>query len=112
MGGWVQTHLEWPEEQVEFSGFDVHREATDKQCPDLGTETTVVRAKLTEEQRMTALPSGRNQNSSRAEGRTQDFLSLLWRLRQVSTQSFTALNFSKPSSGHFSFSGFTLQVSQ
>lgn len=57
MGGWVQTHLEWPEEQVEFSGFDVHREATDKQCPDLGTETTVVRAKLTEEQRMTALPS-------------------------------------------------------
>lgn len=38
MGGWAQTHLEWPEEQVEFSGFNVHREATDEQCPDLKTE--------------------------------------------------------------------------
>lgn len=48
-GGWVQTHLEWPEEKVEFSGFNVHREAADEQCPDLGTETTVVRASLTED---------------------------------------------------------------
>lgn len=46
--GWAQTHLEWPEQQVEFSGFNVHREATDEQCPDLGTETTEVRARLTE----------------------------------------------------------------
>jgi hypothetical protein len=44
--GWVLTHLEWPEEQVKFSGFNVHGEATDEQCPDLGTETTVVRARL------------------------------------------------------------------
>ena len=48
MDGWAQTHLERPEEQIEFSGFNVHREATDEQCPDLGTETTEVRARLTE----------------------------------------------------------------
>lgn len=36
MGGWVQTHFERPEEQVEFSGFNIHREPTDEQCPDLG----------------------------------------------------------------------------
>lgn len=45
-GGQVLTHLEWPEEQVEFSGFNVHREAADEQRPDLGTETIVVRARL------------------------------------------------------------------
>lgn len=27
--------LEWPEEQVKFSRFNIYREATDKQCPDL-----------------------------------------------------------------------------
>lgn len=48
MGGWVHTHLERPEEQIEFSGLNVHREATDEQRPDLGTESTVVRARLTD----------------------------------------------------------------
>ena len=42
-GSSILTHLEWTEEHVEFSRFNIHREATDKQCADLETETTVVR---------------------------------------------------------------------
>lgn len=31
----ITKYLEWPEEQVQLSGLDVQRQATDKQGPDL-----------------------------------------------------------------------------
>lgn len=45
-GSWILTHLERPEEQVEFSRFNIHGEAADKQCPDLETETAMVRVRV------------------------------------------------------------------
>ena len=47
MGGWVQTHFERPEEQVELSGFNVHREPTDPQRPDLLLRQGAARARAT-----------------------------------------------------------------